>query len=81
MFMEELTNVIPALPVEPGVQAGVVSGIRQRADSEPQRPGGGTGADVGPQQLLRDPCYQRPLQQGVRCRATAVELMSQKYKT
>lgn len=59
-----------SLYVEPGVEAGVVSGVRQRAEAEPQRSRWRTGSGVGPEQLLRDSSYQRPLQQGVSCQSS-----------
>jgi len=56
--------LLSSLFVEPGVQAGVVSGVRPGTDVQSQRTGGGSGTE----QLLREPSHQRHLQQGVRRR-------------
>uniref|UniRef100_A0A665T5G3 NudE neurodevelopment protein 1 n=1 Tax=Echeneis naucrates TaxID=173247 RepID=A0A665T5G3_ECHNA len=48
------------------LDSGVVSGLRQRAGSSSQRSRWWTGGASGPEQLLRNPSHQRPLQQGVR---------------
>lgn len=51
---------------EPGVQAGVVPGVRPGADGEPQDSRWRTGGDVEPRELLhRKLSRQRPLRQRV----------------
>lgn len=50
---------------ESGVQAGVMSGVHQRAGAKPEEPLCCPGITIGPQQLLREPSCQRPLHTGV----------------